>query len=120
MEEIFALDDVSKSALLLALGYAALRLSVYGQRRLDRHVLSAVGTILWAAVAAAWLAGNPQILSVTSVCAAVWLVVIIWKEDIPGLQMAWPAAEKRRFLWLELLLVAGLSLLVASQLELAI
>lgn len=120
MEELSFLDDVSKSALLVALGYAALRVSVYGQQRLDRNVLSAVGAIMWAAVAVAWLAGNPQVLSVTSVCAAIWLVVIIWKEGIPGLQMAWPAAGKRHFLWVELLMVTGLSLLVATQLGMTI
>lgn len=120
MEELSFLDDVTKSALLLALGYVALRVSVYGQQRLDRHVLSAAGAILWAAVAVAWSVGNSQILSVTSVCAALWLVVIIWKERIPGLQMAWPAAGKRRFLWIELLVVTGLALLLASQLELVI
>jgi hypothetical protein len=120
MEELSVLDDVTKSALLLVLGYLALRVSVYGQQRLDRHVLSAAGAILWAAVAVAWTAGNSQILSVTSVCAVLWLVVIIWKERIPGLQMAWPAAGRRRYLWLEMLLVCGLGLLAATQLELVI
>lgn len=114
MDELFILDDLDKSILLACLSYISLRIAIYGEQRLDRIVLMSMGLLMLFVLALTWIADIPQVLSITTVLAIGWLIVIIWSGGIPGLMIHWPEGKKRMALWVEVLVVIA-GILIISQ-----